>query len=262
MGDTWRRGTFTTSAWGILSTKIISDGELTNQNAAPYKERTATADEARPIQGHRIAAVMLASHVRCLINARPAQKWEGHASRPYGTLAYSSLPVTDFGSRIPIRSSREGSLSSYLSPQRAQHGHSPRSCESPHPSPHLKNKKRGEREKHAQARASARTSMHQDTHRETEGGGWEVGETSGHVPNLIPAALCVCDCTLVPATARMCVCSRGRDLQVLPRVACCFVNEVRHRTSLIDATSQWRLQSAKPHRPPKSYFSPVDGAQL
>ena len=67
--------------------KIISDGELTNQNAAPYKERTATADEARPIQGHRIAAVMLASHVRCLINARPAQKWEGHAPRPYGTLA-------------------------------------------------------------------------------------------------------------------------------------------------------------------------------
>ena len=76
--------------------EIISDGELTNQNAAPYKERTATADEARPIQGHRIAAVMLASHVRCLINARPAQKWEGHAPRPYGTLAYSSLPVTDF----------------------------------------------------------------------------------------------------------------------------------------------------------------------
>ena len=159
----------------------------------------------------------------------------------YATLAYSSRPVADFGSRSPIRSSREGSLSSYLHPQRAQHGLSPRSCESPHPSPHLKNKKRREREACASARERAH--QHASGHAQRNGRrgmGSRRDLRSRHVPNLIPAALCVCDCTLVPATARMCVCSRGRDLQVLPRVAWCFVNEVRHWTSLIDETPLWR----------------------
>ena len=96
----------------------------------PNREQRKAVDEARSLMRTRIAAVMHASDARCAINARSAQKWDAHARRPYETRAKSSTTAADFGSRGRIWASGAASLYSYITPQRAQHGLSPRSCES------------------------------------------------------------------------------------------------------------------------------------
>ena len=149
---------------------------------------------------------MRASEPRCVINAAPTQNRGETARRHYETIANSSPKPALCRNRGCIWVQEQLRYNPTLHPNALNMAMSPRSCESPHPSPHLVKMERT-REEHARKHASIRMNEH----------------TRVRTPE--------------PVTARhVCVCSRGRDLQVLPRVAWGFVDEVRHRTGLINET--------------------------